>query len=218
MPNYTMTYVVGEPVQYYMPIYVGVDPADGKQMWKVPGTDETTKDAALANSGALDQATGKTRYAPHTGGFGVNASWRGLSFNADFSFVTGKYMVNNDRYFSENPDAFKGMNQSTAVLNEWSQPGDITSMPKFGERMIFDTHLLEDASFLRLKNIGLAYQLPKEWLKRIEVIKGFKVTFNARNLLTATSYKGADPEINANLTYGAYPNTKQFTFGAEITF
>ena len=39
-----------------------------------------------------------------------------------------------------------------------------------------------------------------------------------RNLFTLTDYKGADPEINTNLTYGAYPNTKQFSIGAEITF
>ena len=40
----------------------------------------------------------------------------------------------------------------------------------------------------------------------------------ARNLFTITNYKGADPEFDTNLTYGAYPNTKQFTIGAELTF
>lgn len=218
MPNASLAYIVGEPVQFYMPVYLGVDPADGKQMWEVPGTNDVTKDTALASSGALNQATGKTRFAPHNGGFGVNASWKGLSFNADFSWVAGKYMVNNDRYFSENPKTFRGMNQSKDVLNEWKEPGDVTSMPKYGEVMIFDTHLLENASFLRLKSIGLAYQLPKKVLDRTKIIRSIKLMANARNLLTITSYKGADPELNSNLSFGAYPNTKQFTFGAEITF
>ena len=218
MPSSKVIYKIGAPVQYYMPVFAGVDPADGKQMWKIPGTKEVTKDSNLARSGALDQATGHTRYAPHTGGFSVNASWKGIAINADFSYVTGKYIVNNDRYFSVNPAGFKGHNQSKEVLKEWTEPGDKTNIPKFGEQLIFDTHLLEDASFLRLKNLGVSYQLPDKWLRPTKVIKGFKVTFNARNLLTATRYKGADPEVNSNLTYGAYPNTKQFTFGAEITF
>ena len=91
-------------------------------------------------------------------------------------------------------------------------------MPKFGEIMIFDTHLLENASFLRLKNLAVGYQFPKNWLEKTKIIKNFKITAAARNLFTITKYKGADPEIDSNLTFGAFPNTKQFTIGAEITF
>ena len=219
MPSYTLTYKVGEPVQFYLPIWAGVDPADGQQMWYIPGTDgETTKDANLAGSGALDQASGKTRYAPHNGGFNLNFNWKGLSIGADFSWVLGKYLLNNDRYFSENPAAFPGYNQSADILDEWKEPGDITDTPVFGSVMLFDSHLLENASFLRLKNLAIGYQLPKAWLEKTKVIKNFKITASSRNLFTITKYKGADPEIDTNLTYGAYPNTRQFTIGAEITF
>ena len=84
--------------------------------------------------------------------------------------------------------------------------------------MLFDSHVLENASFLRLKNLAIGYQLPKAWLEKTKVIKNFKITASSRNLFTITKYKGADPEIDTNLTYGAYPNTRQFTIGAEITF
>ena len=219
MPSYTLTYKVGEPIQFYMPIFAGVDPADGKQMWYVPGTDgETTKDVSLLNSGALDQATGVTQYAPHTGGFNLNFAWKGLSVGADFAWVLGKHILNNDRYFSENPANFAGMNQSTAVLDEWEQPGDVTDMPAFGEVMQFDTHLLENASFLRLKNLSIGYELPKTWMNKTHFISNVKIIGTARNLFTITKYKGADPEIDTNLTYGAFPNTRQFTIGAEVTF
>ena len=220
MPSYTLTYKVGEPVQFYMPVWAGVDPADGQEMWYVPGTDgETTKDYDLASSGALDQATGKSRFAPHTGGFNLNFSWKGLSVGADFAYVLGKYMVNNDRIFTENSqNAMSGFNQSTAMLNEWKQPGDVTDVPVFGSSRIFDTHLLENASFLRLKNLAIGYELPKAWMEKTKFIRGFKITAAARNLFTVTKYKGADPEIDTNLTYGAYPNTRQFTIGAELTF
>ena len=216
MPNYLVSYNVGEPVQYYMSEWAGVDPADGQQMWYIPGTDgETTKEY---DEERLQQATGKKRYAPHNGGFGLNVSWKGLSLNADFAWVLGKYMVNNDYYFAANPYNFAGYNQSKDVLNEWKEPGDITDIPAYGNVMQFDTHLLENASFLRLKNISLSYTLPKNWLLPTKVIQGVRIMATARNLFTITNYKGADPELDTNLTYGAYPNTKQFTIGAELTF
>ena len=216
MPNYLVSYNVGEPVQYYMAEWAGVDPADGQQMWYIPGTDgETTKEY---DKERLQQATGKKRYAPHNGGFGLNVSWKGLSLNADFAWVLGKYMVNNDYYFAANPYNFAGYNQSKDVLNEWKEPGDITDIPAYGNVMQFDTHLLENASFLRLKNISLSYTLPKNWLLPTKVIQGVRIMATARNLFTITNYKGADPELDTNLTYGAYPNTKQFTIGAELTF
>ena len=216
MPNYLVSYNVGEPVQYYMVEWAGVDPADGQQMWYIPGTDgETTKEY---DEERLQQATGKKRYAPHNGGFGLNVSWKGLSLNADFAWVLGKYMVNNDYYFAANPYNFAGYNQSKDVLNEWKEPGDITDIPAYGNVMQFDTHLLENASFLRLKNISLSYTLPKNWLLPTKVIQGVRIMATARNLFTITNYKGADPELDTNLTYGAYPNTKQFTIGAELTF
>ena len=216
MPNYLVSYNVGEPVQYYMAKWAGVDPADGQQMWYVPGTDgETTKEY---DEELLQQATGKKRYAPHNGGFGLNVSWKGLSLNADFAWVLGKYMVNNDYYFAANPYNFAGYNQSKDVLNEWKEPGDVTDIPAFGNVMQFDTHLLENASFLRLKNISLSYTLPKNWLLPTKVIQGVRIMATARNLFTITNYKGADAELDTNLTYGAYPNTKQFTIGAELTF
>ena len=216
MPNYLVSYNVGEPVQYYMAEWAGVDPADGQQMWYIPGTDgETTKEY---DEELLRQATGKKRYAPHNGGFGLNVSWKGLSLNADFAWVLGKYMVNNDYYFAANPYNFAGYNQSKDVLNEWKEPGDITDIPAYGNVMQFDTHLLENASFLRLKNISLSYTLPKNWLLPTKVIQGVRIMATARNLFTITNYKGADPELDTNLTYGAYPNTKQFTIGAELTF
>ena len=130
MPNYLVSYNVGEPVQYYMAEWAGVDPADGQQMWYIPGTDgETTKEY---DEERLQQATGKKRYAPHNGGFGLNVSWKGLSLNADFAWVLGKYMVNNDYYFAANPYNFAGYNQSKDVLNEWKEPGDITDIPAYG--------------------------------------------------------------------------------------
>ena len=100
----------------------------------------------------------------------------------------------------------------------WEKEGDIAKYPAYGYYMEFDDHLLENASFLRMKNLTVSYNLPKSLLNYTKVLNGFKVFATARNLFTLTNYKGADPEIDSNLTYGAYPNSRQFTFGAEIVF
>jgi hypothetical protein len=55
-------------------------------------------------------------------------------------------------------------------------------------------------------------------MKKTGFIEDAKIFFVGRNLLTVTKYKGFDPEINSNMQLGNYPNTKQFSFGLELTF
>ena len=82
----------------------------------------------------------------------------------------------------------------------------------------FDSRLLEDASFMRLKNLTVAYSLPEEITKQVGFFNTVRFYVTGRNLLTWTKYLGQDPEIDANLTYGSYPNTKQYVFGVELKF
>jgi hypothetical protein len=84
--------------------------------------------------------------------------------------------------------------------------------------MQFDTHLLENASFMRLKNLQIGYNFPKSLLGFQNVVKGLKITLTGRNLFTITDYEGIDPEVNSNLTLGKIGNSKQYLIGAEITF
>lgn len=215
VPNTGVSYVVGKAVEFYYPVYAGVNPANGKQLWQIPGTDQTTE---VYNEAALKQTTGKPRYAPIAGGFSINFNYKNFAISTDFSYVLGKYLINNDRYFSENPYNFRGYNQSERVLALWKNVGDITDVPKYGEVRQFDTHLLENASFLRCKNLNVSYTLPKNWIKKTQLINSVKFYGTARNLFTVTKYLGADPEIDSNLTYGAYPNTRQYSIGVQIIF
>jgi TonB-linked SusC/RagA family outer membrane protein len=222
IPNTGVCWVVNNPVMYFYPIFAGIDPADGKQMWYTQGTDKTvnteTSTTKVFSSAALEQNTGIKRYAPFTGGFGLNGGWKGITIQADFSFALGKYLINNDRYFTENPYNFSGYNQSTAVLDYWKAPGDNTTMPKYGEITQFDTRLIENASFMRLKNLSIGYAIPSSILKKTGVFKNAKVFVTGRNLLTITKYSGPDPEVDSNLALGTNPNTKQYTVGVELTF
>jgi TonB-linked SusC/RagA family outer membrane protein len=216
LPSYLLNYRVGHQLDFYAPIYAGVNPANGKQLWKVPGTDEVTE---TYDEEALYDNTGKPRVPLFSGGFELAATWKGIYASAFFAWAGEKYLVNNDRYFYENQEFFKsGDNQYATMKNMWRQPGDITDIPKFGETAKFDTRLLENASFLRLKNLTVGYNFPAKLLGKTRFFSAAKVYFTARNLLTWTNYTGPDPEINSNLTYGNYPNTRQFVFGMELSF
>ena len=132
----------------------------------------------------------------------------------------GKYLINNDRYFYENPNVFAGYNQSKTVLDYWKEPGDITRFPGYDVAQFtqFDSRLIEDASFMRLKNLTIGYTIPENIITKTGFISGARVFATGRNLFTVTNYSGPDPEVDSNLTLGANPNTKQYTFGVEITF
>lgn len=223
--NTSVAYVVGNPIMFYAPIYAGVDKETGAPTWYVPGenVDKTTKKETTTtfDSAALEQNTGKKRYAPINGGFSLAGGWKNISFQADFTYVLGKYLISNDGIFYANPVQFSSMNTNKAVSNFWTPEHKDAKYPDWskGYTMQVDTHLLENASFMRLKNFQVAYALPKSWLGwSNNVLKGVKFTFTGRNLLTFTNYSGIDPEVNSNLTRGVAGNSKQFLGGVEITF
>ena len=226
--NTGVCYVVGKPIMFYYPIFAGINPENGRQQWYIPGEniDETTKDpnrvTETFSSAALTQNTGVRRYAPVSGGFNINGTWKGFGISADFSYVLGKNLISNDRYFSENPVSFIGYNTSSNILDYWKKPGDIAEYPDWSQypSMQFDTHLLEKASFMRLKNLTFSYTLPEKIVKNSNVMKGARVYVTGRNIWTvkSKSFKGTDPEPDTNLTMGRVVNTKQYQIGLEITF
>ena len=172
---------------------------------------------------ALEQNTGKPRYPHWNGGFGFNANWRGISLQADFAFVLDKWMIANESLFTKNPIWFFGQNTEKEAMNYWKQEGDIASYPSIAyqeQEMAhhFDTSLLSDASFLRLKNLTLGYEFQKSLLSRQSVLTGLKIYGTARNILTFTKFEGIDPEVNSNLSFHVNPNTKQFVVGIEASF
>lgn len=225
IPNTGVCWAVGKPVSYFYPLFAGIDPDDGSPMWYVPGADitETTKETTTKtfSSTALQQNIGLPRNPPMVGGFGLNAGYKGFALQVDFAFALKKYMINNDRYFIENPTQFAGWNQSARVLDYWKAPGDVTLFPRYQSGLLFtqfDSRLVENASFMRMKNLTFSYTVPTSILDKTGFISGARVYFTGRNLLTFTKYLGPDPEVDSNIGLGTNPNTKQFTFGIELNF
>ncbi|WP_221284482.1 SusC/RagA family TonB-linked outer membrane protein [Mucilaginibacter sp. SP1R1] len=116
---------------------------------------------------------------------------------------------------------------SADILNRYI-PGvnETSNIPAFSttnQNFVQSTRFLENGNFVRIKNINLSYELPKNTIKNV----GVKVFIGAINLFTITKYKGLDPETsNANsgsdviqsVDYGAYPNSKIFNAGVTLKF
>jgi len=214
LANTNTKLVVGRPLgEFYINRYAGVNPANGDALWYDKDGKITTE---LKDSDKV--LIGKTFHAPWQGGFGTALSWKGLSLSAQFSWVADRYMINNDRYFDESNGRFATYNQSRRLLKRWKNPGDITDIPRHGEYTEFDSRLLEDASFLSLKNLMLSYNIPANLLKKTVVIRGLRIYAQAQNLLTFTNFSGLDPEGTNNLYAAQYPMSRQYTFGLDLMF
>lgn len=226
-PLYYLSYVVGKSINYYMAEFAGVDKNDGLAMWYTKGNHGNGKTVHEFNpetmtktySDELLQDVGKSYYPNMNGGFGFTASWKGLSLNADFAFVLNKYMLNMDYQFSTNTDnAKRGFNQSRDMFKMWKKPGDITDIPGLATENVIDSRVLQNASFLRLKNLTLSYSLPQQWMQATRFFDSVRIYATARNLFTATKYKGGDPEKDGNIALGFYPSTRQYMLGVEVSF
>lgn len=214
LPDAGIQYKVGHDAgSYWMVEWAGIDPRDGQQMWY----DKDGNLTKVYNEERDAKLIDKSQFAPWSGGFGTDLRWKGLSLRVDFTWASGKYMINNDRYFIENNNNATDYNQMTSMLNVWTKPGQITDIPAPGQVLQFDSHLLEDASFMRLKNLTLQYSLPEKWLKSAK-LNAVNLHFTGRNLLTFTDFTGYDPEPETNVVAFFYPNTRQYEFGIEIAF
>ena len=226
IPNTGIAWAVGKPREFFYPIFKGVNPDNGAPEWYLPGENITenhedpSKVTSNFSASDLEQSTGIKRYAPINGGFGLSADYAGFYLQTDFAFSLGKYLIVNDAYFFENPNGFPGYNQRKVVKDFWKQPGDNARYPDYKKYLFteFDSRMIQNASFMRMKNLTIGYVVPKQYINKTNFFTDAKVYFAARNLFTVTKFTGPDPEVDSNLTLGVNPNTKQFSFGVEFSF
>ena len=148
-------------------------------------------------------------------GFSFGAEYKGLDLNIFFQGVGDVQRYNGQRA------AFEGINGASnywaTTLDRWTPTNKSTTIPRavFGDRASsnrFSSRFVEDASYLRLKNIQLGYRLPASVLNKAQVFKGLRVFVSAINLLTVTNYTGLDPENDG------IPPTRQFVLGLNASF
>ena len=213
----------------YMAEWAGVDPETGSPQWYT--TDEDGK-RVLTNS--YSEATGAKTYvgsaAPKvTGGFNTMLTWKDLSFSASFAYSMGAKLYASGRELLDSDGAYDTYNQM--VLKDgwvrWEKPGDIATHPKAISGGNANAHktssrYLEDADYLTLKNITLAYRLPKNFLSKLG-LEDVTLSFSADNLFTITPYSQVDPATASYEGNGAgsstvYPTVRKYVFGLSVGF
>jgi hypothetical protein len=153
-------------------------------------------------------------------------SWKNFDLSIFLQGVQGAEVVN--AYLFE----IGSLNGETNVLreyydNRWTpeNPNNEYTKVNPSERNVFSDAQVEDASFLRIKNVTIGYNLSDKMLKKIKFGK-FRVYGSANNLYTLTKYRGYDPEVNAfgqshllqGIDYGGYPIARSFVGGVQISF
>jgi TonB-linked SusC/RagA family outer membrane protein len=132
-----------------------------------------------------------------TGGVGVNIRWKQWMMNVLLHTRVGNKIINETRL--NNESMYGPNNQSTATLRRWRNEGDDTEIPRAlwneGFNYLGSDRFVEDASFLRLKEVSLTYQIPKKLLDRWGMNQ-LSVYVTGYDLFTWTNYTGQDPEVN----------------------
>ena len=120
-------------------------------------------------------------------------------------------------------------NQSRKALERWKKEGDIASIPKyeFGNTFNnrFSSRFVEDASYIRLKNLSIGYSLNKDLLAKLK-LNNLRFYVSGTNLWTFTNYSGADPEVNSldgsttaqGLDFYTFPQVRTILFGINLGF
>jgi TonB-dependent starch-binding outer membrane protein SusC len=141
---------------------------------------------------------------------------KGFELSAQFTYMFGHHIYNNDRQNVENP-AYVISNVSAALLNEWQNPGDITSIPSpFSDFQAGTIRFLESGRHLRFRNVMLSYGLPASLLSRAK-IQAARFFVQGQNLHVWSDFQGYDPEVATGSLGGAqYPLLKTVTVGLSI--
>lgn len=144
-----------------------------------------------------------------------------LQISAQLNYAVGNDAFNYVRYLTESMYGYS--NQSTAVADRWTGPGTSNAMPRISigdptGNTVFSDRWIEDASFLRIKQLTVSYDLPTVFGYR-----GLSVYATATNLFTLTGYSGYDPEFqyandpfSMGLDYGQMPQTRKFIVGLKL--
>ncbi|TCC99570.1 SusC/RagA family TonB-linked outer membrane protein [Pedobacter hiemivivus] len=158
------------------------------------------------------------------GGFQNSIRFKQFSLDMLLSFVDQKGNSYQTTTLS-NPGRFTGekiSNQLTAVLERWQKEGDATSVQKFStltsvntlnSRAKQSTLSVVDASYIRLRNIALSFNLPNHLLEKVK-ISNCAIYLQAQNLVTITKYIGLDPET---ATLGMLPPLRTFAIGINLS-
>ena len=214
------TFVIRKGLPYgshYTYNYLDADPATGAPRYEAPdGT--VTNDVAKAG-----QFAKFGNYLPkHQGGFDFEFRYKAFSINGLFSYQFDVVRSNNTRnWITRGTAGYQSIVRGSRELidNQWQNPGDNKLFQKSTFDRGFTSSDLEDAKFLRFRNLVVAYQLPAiKGPNGKPLFTGGRLYAQGQNLAIWSPWRGLDPEDNNNISLNEYPNPSMFTLGLDINF
>jgi TonB-linked SusC/RagA family outer membrane protein len=149
-------------------------------------------------------------------GFNVDATWHHFDVGTFFSGVSGVQKLDKLRQQLENVHGGSN-NRSVTVLNHWTPSNHSTTIPRNTSDDLNNNDRLdsqrwvENASYLRMRNLQLGYTLPKGYFGTTHT----RVYVSGTNLFTITPYKGLDPEFTTSIDFSRSRNSSQLTSGID---
>jgi TonB-linked SusC/RagA family outer membrane protein len=191
--------------------WVGVDPQSGNPIYQdINGLPTNVYSAAnnRAEFGSFIPA--------FTGGATLDISWKNLSISTLLSTAQNVQRFNNEAFFYETTNSNIGFNKSVDLLNSWQKPGDITNYQRIGTARQFSSRDVQDASFIRLRNLQVGYNFV---IQNEKIgIRSIRLWGQGQNLFTWTKWRGFDPEESNNIATYEFPNPRTYTIGLDINF
>ena len=232
--------IVGQPVNTffgYKVIGIFQDAADvaksPKQQDAQPGV---FKYADINGDGVIDANDRGIIGDPNpkfTYGLNIGLTYKNFDFSTFFYGSYGNDIFNNNLYFTDFPDFFKGAIRREAALNAWTPQHTNTNIPALRNTGSFSTDLqtnsyfISKGSYLRNKQMQLGFTFPHGLLSRYGIDR-FRIYVQAANLFTITKYTGLDPELPSSgqnnffpqygIDQASYPHTPQYLVGVNLNF
>ncbi|MBN2697688.1 MAG: TonB-dependent receptor [Bacteroidales bacterium] len=220
---------VGESfLNYYLFDFAGVNPVNGEALWykHIPDPDNPDDETVLLTN-LYSEASKIIAGSPEPkflGGINTDVAWKGFNLSANLEYKWGnKVSVEELRYLSSDGNWWNN-NQFNLVMDYWKEPGDLTKTPKplayntTNSYGYYNTRWMYDGSYLRIKNVTLAYSLPANLVKKMK-LANLRIYGSAVNAFTFHKVDFWDPERGeSGLEFGMHPMTKSFVIGLDLTF
>ncbi|MCF2487536.1 TonB-dependent receptor [Dyadobacter sp. CY347] len=206
------------------PAIAGQSPAAGDRRYKDISGPNRTPDGIIND---FDRTIIGSAQPDFTWGLNNNVTFKGVTLSLFFQGSQGNQMVNQNRGDLANVNGKQNV-LAEAGLGRWTPENRSNKYARAlstANDNVFSSRFVEDASYVRLKNITLGYNLPGTVLKKIGLANA-RLYVSASNLWTLTDYSGYDPEGNAyggttnivGVDFGGYPQAKTYTVGLNFGF
>lgn len=211
---------VGQPISYFYGREVTGFDSNGRFTYRDVNGD-----------GQIDDENDRTFIgSPHpdfTYGINLSMDYKGFDLSAFFSGSQGNDVYNYEKIFTDFPTFFNG-NRSTRVLDSWTPDNTDATLPALSQTIQNaetqpNSYFVEDASFLRLKNLQIGYTFPNNITESLGM-SSLRLYLQGTNLFTITDYEGFDPEVISNdnlslaIDFGNFPLSQIFTVGINTKF